>query len=99
MYFSYHHSSIRRPWQGGAEYAAMATEAVILTRLESPPEMNLISNDNAFLNDFDVENNFDQRTLFARFDCGGDDVSMFVQKPVFNAAALFGLLGCNSLDI
>ena len=67
----------------------MAAEAVVLTRLESPSEMmRLISNDNAFLNDLnDLSgggggNNFDQRTLFARFDCGGGeggDVSMFVQ--------------------
>ena len=64
----------------------MAAEAVVLTRLESPSEMmRLISNDNAFLNDLGggggAGNNFDQRTLFARFDCGGEggDVSMFVQ--------------------
>ena len=63
----------------------MAAEAVVLTRLESPSEMmRLISNDNAFLNDLGGggSNNFDQRTLFARFDCGGGeggDVSMFVQ--------------------
>ena len=62
----------------------MAAEAVVLTRLESPSEMRLISNDNAFLNDLGGGggNNFDQRTLFARFDCGGGeggDVSMFVQ--------------------
>ena len=65
----------------------MAAEALVLTRLESPSEMmRLISNDNAFLNDLGGGggggNNFDQRTLFARFDCGGGeggDVSMFVQ--------------------
>ena len=70
-------SHIRRPWQGGAEYAAMAAESLILTRLESP-EIKLISNDNAFLNDLDGGNNFDQRTLFARFDCGSN-TSMFIQ--------------------
>ena len=61
----------------------MAAEAVVLTRLKSPNMMRLISNDNAFLNDLGGGgNNFDQRTLFARFDCGGGeggDVSMFVQ--------------------
>ena len=80
----------------------MAAATVILTRLESPPEMSLISNDNAFLNDLggDGGNNFDQRTLFARFDCGdGGDVSMFVQKPVFNAVALFGLLGNETFEL
>ena len=71
---------IRRPWQGDAGYAAMAAETVILTRLDSPPELKLISNDNAFLNDFNG-NNFDQRTLFSRFDCGGD-ASMFIQGPI-----------------
>ena len=63
----------------------MAAETVILTRLDSSSELKLISNDNAFLNDLGGGgggNNFDQRTLFARFDCGGGeggDVSMFVQ--------------------
>ena len=44
----------------------MAAETVILTRLDSP-ELKLISNDNAFLNDF-AGNIFDQRTLFSRLE-------------------------------
>ena len=76
----------------------MAAETVILTRIDSSSELKLVSNDNAFLNDFDGGNNFDQRTLFARFDCFGD-VSMFIQKPVFNAVALFGLLGNETFEL
>ena len=64
----------------------MAAETVILTRIDSSSELKLVSNDNAFLNDFDGGNNFDQRTLFARFDCFGD-VSVFIQKPVFRRSS------------
>ena len=66
----------------------MVAEAVVLTRRDSISDfdLRLISNDNAFLNDFDDgANNFDQRTIFARFDCRGGrtgaagDESMFLQ--------------------
>ncbi len=66
------------------------------------PTLNfsLLSNDNAFLNHIGVNiNPFDQRTLLARFRCGDrDGPSVFVQKPIFNTAALFGLLGDERMD-
>jgi hypothetical protein len=52
----------------------------------------LLSSDNAFLNDIGITSSyFDQRTLLTSFR--RDDKSLFVQKPIYNLMALLGLLG------
>ena len=56
-------------------------------------ELDMISNDNAFLNTFDNENRpFEQRTMFTRFE-NSDDNPILVAKPIFHLWTLFALQG------
>ena len=64
-----------------------------LTQKEQRIEIDLISNDNAFLNSY--ENNispFMQRTLFTRLGDPKND-PILIQKPIFHLWTLFALQG------
>lgn len=88
-----------KSWRGTARYAALVVETIIRTQYEIIEDMkvdlDLLSNDNAFLNQPPAH--FDQRTLLTRFLCPRNE-SLLLQKPVFNAMAMLGLLGDERLE-
>ena len=64
---------------------------IILTK-HSGLNIDLISNDNAFLNTFDGPSPFMQRTLFTRLGNASED-PIFITKPIFHLWTMLGLLG------
>lgn len=83
-----------RTWRGNVVYPSLVARAIVDTqkiiREMRNVTLNLLSNDNAFLNT--SPGIFNQRTLLALFRSADKSTFTFVQKPIFNLMAILGLL-------
>ena len=59
--------------------------------------MNMLSNDNGFLNDLNLDNPFQQRTLLSRV-FNSENNTVFVPKPIFTFMTMLSFLGEEKLS-
>ena len=81
-----------RKWRGNVEYAMKVVKNIYESKeIVSTTSYQLLSNDNAFLNQPNLSY-FDQRTLTTRFLCENGQ-SVLIRKPIYNLMVMLGLLG------